>query len=92
MLRRFEGIGEVAQRALGGIIMFEEKLEKFCFDVLGDFMDAKAYEIERDRRGDWRVIVLYPGMVHAPNEIIHEEWRKQAKGTEFEKVPLIISL
>jgi hypothetical protein len=65
-----------------------ESVENFCFDVLGDFIDPKAdIEIEQVR-GEFRVFVLRTRGI--PKDIIRDEWNRNAKGTEFEKVSLYL--
>jgi hypothetical protein len=66
----------------------KESVENFCFDVLGDFIDPKA-DIEVEQvRGEFRVLVLRTRGI--PKDIIRDEWNRNAKGTDFEKVSLYL--
>lgn len=65
------------------------ELKQFAFDVLGDFMPERTYEIT-EMRGKPAVIVLYKGLVQAPKEIIFDEWNRAKAGTEFEDVSLYV--
>ena len=59
-----------------------ESVKNFCFDVLGDFVNPSNIEIEESRTGKFNVIVLRTGSI--PKELIHDEWKQQVTGTEFE--------
>lgn len=64
-------------------------LKQFAFDVLGDFMPERAYQIT-EMRGKPVIIVLYKGLVQAPQEVIFDEWNRAKAGTEFEEVNLFM--
>lgn len=66
----------------------KEKLEFFCFDVLGDHVDPKNIRVEQDRKGELRVIVLRSPYV--PVSFLQEEWDRQVAGTEYENIPLFL--
>jgi hypothetical protein len=70
-------------------MLTKENIEQFCFDVLGDFMPERAYEIT-EMHGKPVVIVLYKGLVQAPKEIIFDEWNRAKAGTDFEEVSLFM--
>ena len=65
------------------------ELKQFAFDVLGDFMPERAYEIT-EMRGKPTIIVLYKGLVQAPKEVVFDEWNRAKAGTEFEDVSLFM--
>lgn len=65
------------------------ELKQFAFDVLGDFMPERAYQIT-EMRGKPVVVVLYGGLVRAPKEVVFDEWNRAKAGTEFEAVSLFM--
>ena len=67
-------------------MLTEKEVEQFCFDVLGDFVDPKDDIMIDEVRGEFRVIVRRTRGI--PTDIIRDEWNRNAKGTEFEKVSL----
>lgn len=71
---------------------YEQELRDFCFDVLQDHMEERAYTIEQDRKGNWRVLVLYSGLVYAPMCVVREDWERNTKGTKFENVSLFLPI
>jgi hypothetical protein len=69
-------------------MLTRESVENFCFDVLGDFIDPKTHVMIEQVRGEFRVIVIRTRGI--PKDIIRDEWNRNAKGTEFEKVSLYL--
>ena len=67
-------------------MLTEKEVEQFCFDVLGDFVDPKEDIRIQEVRGEFRVLVIRTHGI--PTDIIRDEWNRNAKGTEFEKVSL----
>lgn len=62
-------------------------LKEFAFDVLGDFMPERAYNIT-EVHGKPAVVLLYPAMCSAPIKFVRETWAIETRGTAFESVPL----
>ena len=70
-------------------MLTRESVENFCFDVLGDFINTKEVDIIiQEVRGEFRVLVIRTHRI--PMDIIRDEWNRNAKGTEFEKVSLFM--
>lgn len=69
-------------------MLTKESVENFCFDVLGDFVDPNEDIRIQEVRGEFRVIVIRTRGI--PTDIIRDEWNRNAKGTEFEKVSLYL--
>jgi hypothetical protein len=69
-------------------MLTRESVENFCFDVLGDFIDPNTDIMIEQVRGEFRVIVIRTRGI--PKDIIRDEWNRNAKGTEFEKVSLYL--
>ena len=69
-------------------MLTRENVENFCFDVLGDFINPKEDIMIQEVRGEFRVLVIRTRGI--PMDIIRDEWNKNAKGTEFEKVSLFM--
>lgn len=69
-------------------MLTKESVENFCFDVLGDFIDPNSDIMIEQVRGEFRVIVIRTRGI--PKDIIRDEWNRNAKGTEFEKVSLYL--
>jgi hypothetical protein len=67
-------------------MLTEKQVEQFCFDVLGDFIDPKEDIRIQEVRGEFRVLVIRTRGI--PTDIIRDDWNRNAKGTEFEKVSL----
>ena len=67
-------------------MLTEKQVENFCFDVLGDFIDPKEDIRIQEVRGEFRVLVIRTRGI--PTDIIRDEWNRNTKGTEFEKVSL----
>ena len=65
-----------------------ESVENFSFDVLGDFIDPNSDVMIQEVRGEFRVIVIRTRGI--PADMIRDEWNRNAKGTEFEKVSLYL--
>lgn len=61
------------------------KLEEFCFDVLGDMIDPRDINVQRNQK---KVYALCRPPVTP--EMVGEEWRLQTKGTEYEGIPLYV--
>jgi hypothetical protein len=66
----------------------KESVENFCFDVLGDFIDPKEDIRIQEVRGEFRVLVIRTRGI--PTDLIRDEWNRNAKGTDFEKVSLYL--
>lgn len=62
------------------------KLEFFAFDVLGDFLPLRAYEVTNVHGRD--VILVNTARIGVPIDFVHDEWNNAIKGTEFENVRL----
>ena len=69
-------------------MLTRESVENFCFDVLGDFINTKEDIMIQEVRGEFRVLVIRTRGI--PMDIIRDEWNRNAKGTEFEKVSLFM--
>ena len=69
-------------------MLTRENVENFCFDVLGDFINPKEDIMIQEVRGEFRVLVIRTRGI--PMDIIRDEWNRNAKGTEFEKVSLFM--
>jgi hypothetical protein len=69
-------------------MLTKESVENFCFDVLGDFIDPKADVMIEQVRGEFRVIVIRTRGI--PTDLIRDEWNRNTKGTDFEKVSLYL--
>ncbi len=69
-------------------MLTKESVENFCFDVLGDFVDPKEDIRIQEVRGEFRVLVIRTRGI--PTDIIRDEWNRNAKGTDFEKVSLYL--
>ena len=69
-------------------MLTRENVENFCFDVLGDFINPKEDIMIQEARGEFRVLVIRTRGI--PMDIIRNEWNRNAKGTEFEKVSLFM--
>ena len=69
-------------------MLTEKQVEQFCFDVLGDFVYPENDVIIQEVRGGYRVILTR--LRGVPAEVIRDEWNRNAKGTEFEKVALFM--
>jgi hypothetical protein len=69
-------------------MLTKESVENFCFDVLGDFINHKADVMIEQVRGEFRVIVIRTRGI--PTDLIRDEWNRNAKGTDFEKVSLYL--
>ena len=67
-----------------------ETVEKFCFDVLGDFIDPNEDIMIQKVRGEYRVMVLRTRGI--PKEIIRDEWNTNIKGTPLENEPVSLYL
>ena len=66
----------------------KKKLEQFCFDVLGDFINPKEDIMIQEARGNFRVMVIRTRGFH--KEVIRDTWNREVKGTEFEQVSLYL--
>lgn len=62
------------------------KLEMFAFDVLGDLIPIRAYEVTDVHGHD--VILVNTARIGVPIDMIHDEWKHAIEGTEFENVVL----
>lgn len=69
-------------------MLTKESVENFCFDILGDFVDPKEDIRIQEVRGEFRVIVIRTRGI--PTDIIRDEWNRNAKDTDFEKVSLYL--
>ena len=69
-------------------MLTSENVENFCFDVVGDFINPKEDIMIQEVRGEFRVLVIRTHGI--PMDIIRDEWNRNAKGTEFEKVSLFM--
>ena len=69
-------------------MLTRENVENFCFDVLGDFINPKEDIMIQEVRGEFRVLVIRTRGI--PMDIIRDEWNRNVKGTEFEKVSLFM--
>ena len=67
-------------------MLTEKQVENFFFDVLVDFIDPKEDIGIQEVRGEFRVLVIRTRGI--PTDIIRDEWNRNTKGTEFEKVSL----
>lgn len=61
-------------------------LKEFAFDILGDFMPERAYNIT-EIHGKPAIVLMYPALCTVPTIIVRETWVKETKGTAFENIP-----
>lgn len=67
-----------------------ETIKKFCFEVLGDFVDPEEDILIEKARNEFRVIVLRTRGV--PKEIIRDDWNTNIIGSALESEPVSLYL
>jgi hypothetical protein len=67
-----------------------ETVKRFCFEILGDFVDPENDILIEKVRNEFRVIVLRTRGI--PKEIIRDEWNTNIVGSALESEPVSLYL